>query len=136
MNIDLELALSREFDLIFHRNRGRFCGLPWHDEFLQELVDANVISELQRYEIFASPSPTVFSQIRRAITYLLMLRNTLLFRYLRLVHFLRIIKAEGRRSSDFLAIQDFLLYLETEFSNSVLISRHYLLEQQESISNN
>jgi hypothetical protein len=133
MNIDPVLALSREFDVIFHRNRGRFCNLPWHDEFLQELVDAGVITDLIRYEIFASPSPTVFRQIRRGIKFLLILRDFFLSRYLRLVHFLRNIKAEGRRTSDFVAIQDFLLYMETEFSNSVLITHHYLLERQENI---
>jgi hypothetical protein len=133
MNIDNLWALIREFDVIFHRNRGRFCGLPWHDDFLQELVDAGVFSDIIRYEIFASPRPTVFSQIRRGLTCLLIFRDSFLRRYLRFVQFLRNIKPEGRSARDFVAIQDFLLYLETEISNSDLITRHYLVERQENI---
>ncbi len=133
MNVDPLLALIREFDLIFHRNRGRFCILPWHDDFLQELVDAGVLTKHQRYLIFASPLPTVFSQIRRGITYFRLLQNSYLVNYLRFVEFLRNATAVGRTPSDFLAIRDFLLYLETEFSNSILISHHYLLLQQLSL---
>jgi hypothetical protein len=131
--IDPVLALLREFDRVFHRQRGRFCILPWHDDFLQELVDASVITNHQRYLIFASPRPTVFSQIRRGITCFRLLQNSYLVNYLRFVKFLRSVTSEGRSPSDFLAIREFLLYLETEFSNSVLITHHYLLEQQEDL---
>lgn len=109
---------DQHFDFAFHNLRGRLCLLPLHDQFLEELVSAGVLNNDQRYLIFSSPRPTVYSCIRRGIALLRILWSSSI--YLPFCQFLRQITSQGRSDSDFLAIREFILYMETEFSNSPL----------------
>jgi hypothetical protein len=124
MDADRRLAVLRAIDTAFFNLRGRVCLLlPLHDSFLEQLVSAGILTNFQRYLIFSSPRPTVYSNIRRGITFLRILNQ--FFFSIDFVRFLRNITPTNFTESDYLSIQEFLLYLDTEFSNSDIITNFY-----------
>lgn len=117
------LLILQEFDRVFHNLRGRLTLLPLHDSFVDELVSAGILNNNHRYQIFSSPCPTIYSNIRRALSLIQILWDfQSVQKYIQFCEFLRQVTSLGRSQADYFAIRDFVLYLDTEFSNSAIFS--------------
>jgi hypothetical protein len=89
--------------------------IEFTDELLTELVSFQVITENERYSIFASPSPTVFRNSSRVARF----RNILRYNF-RILQFIDFLKEKSHSKRNFREV--FNLF-QTEISNVEILRR-------------
>lgn len=115
----ISTQLGESFESAFQNLIPIFCiYLPITDEFLEKLVNARSITDSERYQIFSTPRPTVYSNIQRGLRLLQILRIS--WRYVSFVAVLRSLVSENLRDINY-----FLCSMETEFSNWQEISSYF-----------
>jgi len=103
----MNFFLADKFSEIFWNIRIEFCQqFILTDQLLGELVEAEIVNEEQRYQIFSSPLPTRFSNPRRIRTLLRIIEEN--WSHLEFIEFLKI---QGPHYTEL------LLYIDTEISN-------------------